>query len=77
MSEQSESFKTQRDKIRQYLVMSKLGLKYQTYNKLMGQKVNGLKNAKLRPWEVEDVEKALCIVEQSIHEFRNELHRKD
>jgi hypothetical protein len=55
--------------------MSNVFKNRQTYMKLMGQKVNGVKNAKLQPWEVEQVEKALCYVEQVIDEFRDELHR--
>jgi hypothetical protein len=72
--EQTKEFQEKRDELRKVLTMSFVIENRQTYMKLMGQKVNGIKNAKLQPWEVGEVEKALCYVEQVIHEFRNELH---
>jgi hypothetical protein len=73
--EQTKEFQEKRDQLRSNIIMSNVFKNRQTYMKLMGQKVNGVKNAKLQPWEVEQVEKALCYVEQVIHQFRDELHR--
>lgn len=73
--EQTKEFQEKRDQLRSNIIMSNVFKNRQTYMKLMGQKVNGVKNAKLQPWEVEQVEKALCYVEQVIHQFMDELHR--
>jgi len=73
--EQTKEFQQKRDQLRSNIIMSNVFKNRQTYMKLMGQKVNGVKNAKLQPWEVEQVEKALCYVEQVIQTFRDELHR--
>jgi hypothetical protein len=73
--EQTKEFQEKRDELRKCLIMSSVFKNRQTYMKLMGQKVNGITHAALQPWEVEQVEKALCYVEQVIHSFRNELHR--
>ena len=73
--EQTKEFQEKRDQLRSNIIMSNVFKNRQTYMKLMGQKVNGVKNAKLQPWEVEQVEKALCYVEMVINEFRDELHR--
>jgi len=73
--EQTKEFQEKRDQLRSNIIMSNVFKNRQTYMKLMGQKVNGVKNAKLQPWEIEQVEKALCYVEMVISQFRDELHR--
>ena len=73
MKEQDKKFKAKRDKVRHLLKMTRIGVTRQTYMKLMGQIVNGKKEAALEDWEVKDTINALDQVSKSITDFRNEL----
>ena len=57
--------------------MSELKIKKSTYMKLMGQVVNGVKDAPLQDWEVSDIDKALDEVSEAVKELKDELHSKD
>ena len=74
MKKQDKNFLEKRELIRNVLIMKRLNIKNQTYQKLMGQKVNGIYDRELNDWEVQDIDNSLNEVEQVIKDFRDELH---
>lgn len=74
MKKQDKTFIEKRELVRSMLIMKRLGIKNQTYQKLMGQKVNGIYDRDLNDWEVEDIDNSLNELEQAIKDFRHELH---
>ena len=74
MKKQDKNFLEKRELIRNVLIMKRLNIKNQTYQKLMCQKVNGIYDRELNDWEVQDIDNSLNEVEQVIKDFRDELH---
>lgn len=74
MKKQDEKFIEVRTPVRESVVMKRLGLKAQTYHKLMGQKVNGQVNRDLEEWEVEDIIDSLESLVETIDIFLDELY---
>lgn len=74
MKKQDKNFLEKRELIRNVLIMKRLNIKNQTYQKLMGQKVNGIYDRELNDWEVQAIENSLNEVKQVIKDFRDELH---
>jgi hypothetical protein len=74
MKKQDKTFIEKRELVRSMLIMKRLGIKNQTYQKLMGQKVNGIYDRDLNDWEVEDIDNSLNQLEKAIKDFRHELH---
>ena len=74
MKKQDEKFIEVRTQLRELVVMKRLGLKAQTYHKLMGQKVNGQVNRDLEDWEVANILESLDYLRVTITKFKNELH---
>lgn len=77
MKNQDDKFKEKRDKIRKIMIMTRLGLKNQTYQKLMSQQVNKKYDSPLTDSEVSEFDSALANAEIVIKEMRDELHAKD
>jgi len=75
MKKQDKKFIDARDRLRNIAVMKRMLIKKQTYQKLMGQKVNGVYDRELSDWEVDDISTSLDEFESTIKDFRNELHR--
>ena len=75
MKKQDKKFIDARDRLRNIAVMKRMRIKKQTYQKLMGQKVNGVYDRELSDWEVDDISTSLDEFESTIKDFRNELHR--
>ena len=73
MKDQDKTFLEKRELVRGMLIMKRLNIKNQTYQKLMGQKVNGVYNRPLNDWEVTDIINSMDEVEQAIKDFRDEL----
>lgn len=77
MKKQTTQLKEKRDKLRHYLSVKRLGLKQQTYHKMMGVKVNGKLDSDFKDWEVEDINCKLEEVKKAIIDFQDEIQRKD
>ena len=75
MKKQDKKFIDARDRLRNIAVMKRMLIKKQTYQKLMGQKVNGVYDRELSDWEVDDISTSLDEFQSTIKDFRNELHR--
>lgn len=73
MKEQDEKLLLIRELGRSVLIMKRLNIKNQTYQKLMGQKVNGIYNRPLNDWEVKDLVLALTKVQEIVKKFIDEL----
>lgn len=73
MKKQNIQLKEKRDKVRHYLAVRRLGLKQQTYHKIMGVKVNGKVDGDLMDWEVKDINQRLEEVKKVISDFQDEL----
>ena len=73
MKIQDDNFLLKRAKIRKTLIMTKLNLKNQTYQKLMGQQVNKKYDSPLSDSEVSEFDSALANAEIVIKEMRDEL----
>jgi hypothetical protein len=74
MKDQDKTFLERRELVRGMLIMKRLNIKNQTYQKLMGQKVNGIYDRPLNDWEVTDIINSLDEVSEAINNFRNELY---
>jgi hypothetical protein len=77
MKKQEGKFLTKRDKVRRHLIMTKLDLKNQTYQKIMGQQSNGKKNQPFNDSEVETIKKGLQVVIDACKDFQDELNTPD
>lgn len=75
MKNQDEKFILKRDKIRKIMIMTRMGLKNQAYQKLMGQKTNGNYDQPLNDSEVIEFDFALANAQKVIKEMRKELKR--
>lgn len=77
MKKQDDKFILKRDKVRNHLLMTRLGLKNQTYQKIMGQKSNGKYNQPFNDNEVETIRKGVQNVIDVCKDFIKELDHKD
>lgn len=77
MKKQDDKFILKRDKVRNHLLMTRLGLKNQTYQKIMGQKSNGKYNQPFNDSEVETIRNGVKNVIYVCKDFLNDLDRKD
>lgn len=77
MKKQEGEFLKKRDKVRYHLIMTRLGLKNQTYQKLMGQLSNGKYNQPLNDGEVESLDKGLQTVIDACKDLQKELKKRD
>lgn len=77
MKKQEGEFLKKRDKVRYHLIMTRLGLKNQTYQKVMGQLSNGKYNQPLNNSEVETLNTGLQVVIDACKDLQEELKKKD
>lgn len=77
MKNQTKEFIQKRDKMRHHLIMTRIGAKNHTYQKLMGQMSNGKYNPPLNESEIEDITKGVTNVISVCNDFLEELKKKD
>lgn len=77
MKKQEGQFLLKRDKVRHHLIMTRLGLKNQTYQKIMNQKSNGKLNQPFNDGEVETIHQGLQVVIDACKDFQKELKTPD
>ena len=77
MKKQQGIFLAKRDKVRHHLIMTRLGLKNQTYQKIMQQKSNGKINQPFNANEVKTICDNLQVVIDAFKEFQDELNTPD
>lgn len=77
MKKQDDKFILKRDKVRKHLIMTKLGLKNQTYQKIMGQQSNGKYNQPFNDSEVETIYQGLQKVIDACKDLQKDLKRLD
>lgn len=77
MKKQEGEFLKKRDKVRHHLIMTRLGLKNQTYQKVMNQPSNGKYNQPLNDSEVETLNNGLQVVIDACKDLQEELRKKD
>lgn len=77
MKKQEGEFLKKRDKVRHHLIMTRLGLKNQTYQKVMQQKSNGKINQPFNDNEVKTLIKGLNEVIDACNDFIDELKIPD
>lgn len=77
MKKQEGEFLKKRDKVRHHLIMTRLGLKNQTYQKVMQQKSNGKINQPFNDNEVKTLIKGLNEVIDACNDLIDELRRPD
>lgn len=72
--EQDSVLISKRDKIRKYLHMWNVFPQSSTYIKIMGQKYNGEKDARLNDADVEVLNTGIDKVKKALDEFKQELN---
>jgi hypothetical protein len=77
MKKQEGEFLKKRDKVRHHLIMTRLGLKNQTYQKIMQQLSNGKYNQPFNDKEVETIRKGVQNVIDVCNDFLDELNKAD
>jgi hypothetical protein len=77
MKKQEGEFLKKRDKVRHHLIMTRLGLKNQTYQKIMQQLSNGKYNQPFNDKEVETLNTGLQVVIDACKDLQEELKKKD
>ena len=77
MKKQEGELIKKRDKVRHHLIMTRLGLKNQTYQKVMGQLSNGKLNQPFNDSEVETIHQGLQVVIDACKDFQKELKTPD
>lgn len=77
MKKQDDKFILKRDKVRHHVVMTRLGLKNQTYQKIQGQLSNGKYNQPFNDSEVETIRNGVKNVIDVCNDFLNDLDRND
>lgn len=77
MKKQEGEFLKKRDKVRHHLIMTRLGLKNQTYQKIMGQKSNGKINQPFNQNEIDTLTVGIKEVIDVCNDFIEELKRHD
>ena len=77
MKKQEGEFLKKRDKVRHHVIMTRLGLKNQTYQKCMGQQSNGKINQPLNDSEVETIKMGVKNVIVICTDFLKELDKSD
>lgn len=77
MKKQEGEFLKKRDKVRHHLIMTRLGLKNQTYQKVMQQKSNGKINQPFNDNEVKTLIKGLNEVIDACNDLIDELKIPD
>lgn len=77
MKKQEGKFLIKRDKVRHHLIMTRLGLKNQTYQKIMQQLCNGKYNQPFNDKEVETIKQGVQNVIDVCNDFLEELNTPD
>lgn len=77
MKKQQGELLKKRDKVRHHVVMTRLGLKNQTYQKIQGQLSNGKYNQPFNDSEVETIHQGLQVVIDACKDFQKELKTPD
>lgn len=77
MKKQEGKLLLKRDKLRHHLIMTRLGLKNQTYQKIMGQKSNGKINQPFNQNEIDTLTVGIKEVISVCNDFIEELKRPD
>lgn len=75
MKKQEGEFLNKRNKVRHHLIMTRLGLKNQTYQKIMGQLSNGKHNQPFNDNEVNSIHDGLQNVIEICKDLQDELRK--